>query len=301
MKPVAVLPSLCTLGNAFCGVLAIAYGADAVAILSHAPVDAASPTKVGREILELFHLKFTWACWLIFLANVFDALDGRLARMTKMTSEFGAMLDSLADMITFGVAPAFLLKFLYEATLRLEDKIVRPKLVLLMCFLYVACAAIRLARFTAETEDDAESHDFFKGLPSPAAAMSVASGILFYNFLWDRDAPEWMAQYRGGFLTFLLGCMPALALLMVSRVRYVHVVNRFARGRQPYTYVVQIVLVALVLFLVKEYAIVLLSLGYAIGCPVIGLLEKLLKKEIWPRSPPRPPPAAAAAEPGETP
>ncbi len=292
MKPVAVLPSLFTLGNAFCGVLAIAKGADAIMLLNQAP-----PTpELPKEFLHLF----AYACGLIFLANVFDALDGRLARMTKMTSEFGAMLDSLADMITFGCAPAFMMKFLYEATLKFDGKEDKPKVVLLMCFLYVACAAIRLARFTAETEDDADSHDFFKGLPSPGAALAVASGILFYVYLCEGDAPQWMHDHRAGFLTFLLGCMPALALLMVSRVRYVHVVNRFFRGRQPYTYIVQIILVALVLFLVKEYAIVLLSLGYAIGCPIVGLLEKLLKREIWPRSPP-PAASAGASEPGEAP
>jgi CDP-diacylglycerol--serine O-phosphatidyltransferase len=290
VKPVAVLPSLFTLCNAFCGVLAIAKGADAIMLMNQAP---APPP---QELIDHFHKLFAYACGLIFLANVFDALDGRLARMTKMTSEFGAMLDSLADMITFGVAPAFMMKFLYEATLKFEGKEDKPKIVLLMCFLYVACAAIRLARFTAETEDDADSHDFFKGLPSPAAALSVASGILFYIYLWEDDAPRWMADHRGGFLTFLLGCMPALALLMVSRVRYVHVVNRFFRGRKPYTYIVQIVLAALVLFLVKEYAIVLLSLGYAIGCPVISLLEKLLKRPLWPKIAPPPP-----QDPGDAP
>jgi CDP-diacylglycerol--serine O-phosphatidyltransferase len=200
-------------------------------------------------------------------------------------------------MITFGCAPAFMMKFLYEATLKFEGKEDKPKIVLLMCFLYVACAAIRLARFTAETEDDADSHDFFKGLPSPAAALAVASGILFYIYLWEPDAPRWMADHRGGFLTFLLGCMPALALLMVSRVRYVHVVNRFFRGRKPYTYVVQIVFAALVLFLVKEYAIILLSLGYAIGCPAVSLLEKLLKRPLWPKIGPPP----APQEPGDAP
>jgi CDP-diacylglycerol--serine O-phosphatidyltransferase len=295
VKPVAVLPSLFTLCNAFCGVLAIAKGADAIMLMNQAP---APPP---QELIDHFHKLFAYACGLIFLANVFDALDGRLARMTKMTSEFGAMLDSLADMITFGVAPAFMMKFLYEATLKFEGKEDKPKIVLLMCFLYVACAAIRLARFTAETEDDADSHDFFKGLPSPAAALAVASGILFYIYLCpvaahEDDAPRWMADHRGGFLTFLLGCMPALALLMVSRVRYVHVVNRFFRGRKPYTYIVQIVLAALVLFLVKEYAIVLLSLGYAIGCPAISLLEKLLKRPLWPKIAPPPP-----QDPGDAP
>jgi len=288
VKPVAVLPSLFTLGNAFCGVLAIAYGADAIAILSHAPILPDTPTKVAPEILDHFHRLFSNACWLIFAANVFDALDGRLARLTKTTSEFGAMLDSLADMITFGMAPAFLMKFLYEATLHLEDKPFKPKVVLLMCFLYVACAAVRLARFTAETEEDADSHDFFKGLPSPAAALFVASGILFYIFLGEQDAPQWLAEHRGGFLTLLLGSLPVVALLMVSKVRYVHVVNRFLRGRQPYTYVVQIVLILLLLYLVVHYALMLLCVGYVVGCPLISFIEKITKRNLWPPSPPGP-------------
>ena len=277
MKPVAVLPSLFTLANAFCGVLAIAKGADAISLL---------PDKPTVDDLSNFHHFFTVACWLIFLANVFDALDGRLARLTKMTSEFGAMLDSLADLITFGMAPAFLLKYLYEATLRFEGKLFKPKVVLLMVFLYVACAAVRLARFTAETEEDADSHDFFKGLPSPAAAMTVVSGILFYIFLGEAEAPEWLAAHRGGFLTLLLGSLPVVALLMVSRVRYVHVVNRFLRGRQPYTYVVQIVLVLLVLYLILHYALLLLCVAYVVGCPAISLAEKILKKRLWPPLPP---------------
>jgi CDP-diacylglycerol--serine O-phosphatidyltransferase len=279
VKPVAVLPSLFTLANAFCGVLAIAKGVDAVAILSHAPVP------VPPDAKEQFHHLFTVACALIFLANVFDALDGRLARLTKMTSEFGAMLDSLADMITFGMAPAFLMKFLYEATLPIEEKLFRPKVVLLMGFLYVACAAVRLARFTAETEEDADAHDFFKGLPSPAAALFVVSGILFYIFLGDPDAPEWLAAHRAGFLTLLLASLPVVALLMVSRVRYVHVVNRFLRGRQPYTYVVQIVLVLLLLYLILHYALMLLCVAYIVGCPAISLAEKMLKRPLWPQPP----------------
>lgn len=278
MRPVAVLPSLFTLANAFCGVLAIAKGADAILNLPDKPAwasDAAS-----------FHHYFTVGCWLIFLANVFDALDGRLARLTKMTSEFGAMLDSLADMITFGMAPALLLKFLYEGSQRFERLLFTPKVILLMVFLYVACAAVRLARFTAETEEDADSHDFFKGLPSPAAAMTVVSGILFYIYLGEPDAPEWLAAHRGGFLTLLLTSLPLIALLMVSRVRYVHLVNRFLRGRQPYTYVVAIVLVFLLIYLVLHYALLLLCLSYVVGCPLISALERMLKRPLWPKPPP---------------
>ncbi len=221
MKPVAILPALCTLGNAFCGFLAISYGADAISLLwrSETPGDPAT--------LAEFHQLFASGCWLILLANVFDALDGRLARMTKATSEFGAMLDSLCDMLSFGVAPALMLKFLFEAERLIagQDPF-KPKLVLLTCFLYVSCAAMRLARFTAETEDDTDSHDFFKGLPSPAAAGFVAAGIMLFLQLGEPGATGWLAAHRGAFLSVLVATLPLLALLMVSRIRYVHVVNR---------------------------------------------------------------------------
>ena len=292
MRPVAIIPSLCTLGNLFCGFLAIAYGADAITELWHAK-GTRGQLELTPATIAAFHGLFERGCWLIFAANIFDALDGRLARMTKTTSSFGGMLDSVADMLTFGAAPAFMLKFLFESERLMAEQAFKPKVVLLMCFLYACCAAMRLARFTAETDDDVESHDFFKGLPSPAAAGFVASGILFFLYLGEGDAPAWLAQRRGTFLTLMLGAMPVLALLMISHVKYVHVVNRFMRGRRPYTYVAQLVAVLLLLFLVKEYALVILCMGYVIVCPLISLAEKIFKKPLWPAGP--------AAPTGETP
>jgi CDP-diacylglycerol--serine O-phosphatidyltransferase len=283
VKPVAIAPALCTLGNLFCGFLAIAKGADGITALWHASVPP------PPETIAEFHGKFATGCWLLFLANLFDALDGRLARITKATSEFGAILDSVADMVTFGAAPAFLLKFLFESERLLAEQTLRPKFVLLMCFLYVCCAALRLARFTAEAEDDPESHDFFKGLPSPAAAAFVASGILFFFHLGEPDAPEWLVRRRAWILNVLLGSLPVLALLMVSHVKYVHLVNRYMRGRHPYTYIAQIVLALLLLFsLGTEYALVLVFAGYVVVCPAIALLEKLIKRKLWPAAAPPP-------------
>jgi CDP-diacylglycerol--serine O-phosphatidyltransferase len=289
MKPVAMLPSLCTLGNAFCGFLAIAKGADAIGVLwqgEHPPLLATR---------ERFHDLFETGCYLLFLANLFDALDGRLARMTKATSEFGAMLDSLADMTTFGAAPALMLKFLYESERRIAEEAVIPKLVFLVAFLYAACAALRLARFTAETDDDPESHDFFKGLPTPAAAAFVASGMLVYVHLDRADTPAWLAQHRSTLLFVLLASLPLLALLMVSKVKYVHVVNRYLRGRQPRFYVATVALLLLLVWLVPQYALVILCMGYVAACPLVALLEKLLHRPLWPAPPPAPPSEGATA------
>lgn len=274
VRPVAILPALCTLGNAFCGFLAVSKAADAVSLLGQGPPPP--------DVLVRFHALFGTACWLIFAANVFDALDGRLARMTKATSDFGAMLDSLCDMLTFGAAPAFLLKLLFEAERRMAELPFQPKLVLLMGFLYVSCAALRLARFTAETEDDADAHDFFRGLPTPAAAGFVAGGVLLFLRLGEPGTPAWLAAQRGWLLSFLFFCLPLLAFLMVSHVKYVHLVNRFMRGRHPRIYVAQIVFALLLLSLIPEFAIAAVAIGYVLASPVISLLERALKRPLWP-------------------
>src|SRR5690606_12393377 len=113
----------------------------------------------------------------IFLGMLLDGLDGRVARMTRSTSELGEQLDSMADMVTFGVAPAFLAVQLVGVVSPLslaEDMFDRFAMV--VAFIYVACAALRLARFNIETKsDNVVDHLSFSGLPSPGAAGTVAS------------------------------------------------------------------------------------------------------------------------------
>jgi CDP-diacylglycerol--serine O-phosphatidyltransferase len=138
LRHVAVLPTLMTLGNALCGFGAIACVAE------------------GPQFFER-------AAWLILLAMVFDALDGRLARMTGSASNFGAQLDSLSDMVTFGVAPVVLVMQVMTNPL----PVLQTKLVWLICALYVACAALRLARFNVETTPDEAAHDHFRGFHRP--------------------------------------------------------------------------------------------------------------------------------------
>jgi phosphatidylserine synthase len=100
VRKIHLLPNLLTLGNAFCGLLAIAKGIDALVY---------SQTDAG-----IFYGKMESACWLIFIGMLFDALDGKVARMVGGSSAFGAQLDSFSDMLSFGVAPALLAKILIE-------------------------------------------------------------------------------------------------------------------------------------------------------------------------------------------
>ena len=172
--------------------------------------------------------------WLIFLAMVFDGLDGYVARLARTTSDFGAQLDSLCDVVSFGVAPGFLLvKMCPRFTL------VHNQAVWIIAAAFAACAALRLARFNVETSDDDE-HLYFSGLPSPAAAAVIAGfAIMFYTLRQDvsplKEGVDTCLQYILPFFGLLV------ALLMVSRIRYPHVTNRVLRGQRSFGHVVAVV------------------------------------------------------------
>ncbi len=173
-RGVALLPNLLTTANMFCGFYAI---------------------------LQAFSGKFTLAVWLIVLASLFDFLDGRVARMTGTSSDFGVEYDSLADMCTFCLAPALLV---YQWGLKSFGN-----LGLAVCFIYFCCGALRLARFNVQA-GDIEKKDF-QGLPSPAAANTLVTYLLFHKQLFGK--PEMPP-------IFLLILTLFIALLMVSNVRY---------------------------------------------------------------------------------
>ncbi len=265
-KPVAVLPALCTLGNTFCGYLAIAKCADAIA----------QPQNFETHVLM--------AASMILLAMVFDALDGKIARITNQASDFGAQLDSLTDLVTFGIAPALLTKVIYEHTMDGANLTTPKKVVLVITFLYATCALLRLARFTIETDNDDESHDKFFGLPSPAAAGVVASAVfLIYEEgspLKNVDPSTRVALVRG-----MLWMMPLLGILMVSRVEYVHVVSRWFRGRRPFFHLLTMLIAIFLVVSNHEVAFFVVFGGYTIAGPLLALTEKMMgRKFLDPRT-----------------
>lgn len=262
---VAVLPTLLTLGNAVCGFGAITYAAK---------VGPDSPAE-GNHLLV--------AASLIFLAMVFDVLDGSAARWTRQTSEFGAELDSLCDGVSFGAAPAFLmLKFCQEHFL--------SRLIWAIAVSYVLCALLRLARFNVETEDD-DAHDSFSGLPSPAAAGTVASFPVAMYGLRDLLASnrELMQQFGAGMMHALQIVLPfvtlAVALLMVSRLRYAHIFTKLIKGRRTRKEVVQIIFTIVVVFLVQELAVPLIFCYFAFATPVLAAWNKTVGRYFEHHSP----------------
>ena len=260
IRRVAILPSLMTLGNALCGFYAITLTTKALATgdTGH----AMDPNTV------------MWAGGFVLLAMVFDALDGRLARFARVTSDFGGQLDSVADAVSFGVAPAFLMTWVVSESLRpdMPETLQGLLRVTWVCAaVYLGCSLIRLARFNVENLHDEEAHQTFRGLPSPAAAGALVSMIIVLASFWRRDT-HGLARH------IMLLALPAaalvLGLLMVSRFRYSHVLNQFLRGRRPIRHLVLIILGLGLVVLVREVMLPVCFVGYALSGPVADVIRR---------------------------
>ncbi len=279
VRYVALLPTTLTLCNGICGMLAILQTAMALAATPH---DIDGIKKAG---------------WLILIGMIFDALDGKVARITRTASSFGAQLDSLCDLVTFGVAPAFLV---YASTIQFikpgqpETFWLPERLVLVVCVFYAMCALIRLARFTVETTPDEKSHLEFQGLPSPAAAGVIATSLIPWNGNAFKDWPMLLK-----IANVLPNALPVMAfivgVLMVSRIRYAHVVNRIFRGFRPFVTLIELALVAIFLVAFYEFAIFATFVAFALTGPVMWIVGRIWRKPVDAQQPPDP--KAAAEDP----
>ena len=208
--------------------------------------------------------RFEPACVAIFVSAILDGIDGRVARMTNTQSEFGMQYDSLADLVSFGMAPALVMYYWALSSLKL-DGITAGKIGWLTAFLYAACAALRLARFNSQVAQ--VDKRWFIGLASPAAAGLMAS------FVWTctdigLDGPR--MRYVAVAVTVVA------ALLMVSRVRY----NSFkgARGpkgdRVPFVAIVAALAVLIALVLDPPKLLLAATAFYALSGPVVWLRRR---------------------------
>ena len=265
MKLVAVLPTLLTLANAACGFASLTVAAK-IGVADVAP--ELLDDRVGDHLF--------YSALLIFAAMVFDAFDGSAARLLGQNSEFGAQLDSLCDAVSFGVAPAFLMLQLVRHTFAEQADLAFawPGRVLWgIAVLYTLCAILRLARFNVETEED-DSHEFFSGLPSPAAAATVAGVPLVTDLLrgfaadpdsWFHDPARWLIPA----IKILLPLVTlAAAGLMVSKVRYPHLVNGVMRGRRSRGFFVALLFGGVAVLVFRELAVPLACLGFAFVVPL---------------------------------
>jgi len=187
-KGVFLIPSLFTAGNLMCGFF---------------------------SVIATFNGEFINAALFIVLANILDGIDGYAARLTKTTSRFGVEFDSLADVVSFGVAPAVLV---YIWAL-----VPWNNWGWLAACTYVTCGALRLSRFNVQAQGVSKSH--FVGLPIPAAAQMITSTVIMYYYLGGEGSPN-------RHMTLLL-VIYGLAVLMVSNVPYFSLKNNDIKKRHP--------------------------------------------------------------------
>src|SRR2546422_2457193 len=224
-RGIVLLPSLLTTGNLFCGFFALLLTVD------------------GR---------YTDAALAIFVAMIMDLLDGRVARLMKATSQFGVEFDSLADVVSFCVAPAFLL---YSYALK---DLSRPAW--FGVFLFVICGALRLARFNVQT--GTVDRRFFIGLSTPAAAGVVAATVL----LLGRGEVT-----RGLEVAVAVGSY-IVALLMVSTFRYWSFKEIDVARRRPVRTLLVVVLAIMIVATHHELFLFVLFTGYAMSGPLRRLI-----------------------------
>lgn len=269
LKYITVLPSLVTLINGACGFASIVFA-----------------SKVGRETapgLEVYHSQFPFLAmsgYMIFFAMIADMLDGHLARLSQSTSSFGGQLDSLCDVISFGVAPAFLMLRVVETNLSFNPMIDNfvYRFLWLAAAIYFSCAAIRLARFNVENEEDESHHMSFSGLPSPAAAGAVASLIILNQEVVKKIQENWTiySQVSHDIIIYLLPFATlAAGVLMVSRIRYPHVVNQYLRGKKPFAHLIKAVAIIVIVIYYFEVALVVVFWSFALSGVVRWLINRI--------------------------
>lgn len=221
-----VLPNLMTTGNLFCGFFAV---------------------------IMAIKGNYLYAAYAIVVAAVFDQLDGRLARLTRSTSKFGAEYDSLCDLVSFGMAPGVLL-YLWA---------LQPfgRLGWVACFLFVACGALRLARFNVQA--NVVEKNYFQGLPIPMAAGIVASSVLAFQDL--------ELEPLGNYGLLLMAIL--LALVMVSNFRFRSFKDLDLKERLPFRYLILGVGVLVVVALRPEVMLFVLFITYAALGAIFGVFK----------------------------
>ena len=210
---------------------------------------------------------FVHAAVAVFIAAVMDGIDGRVARMTGTSTDFGVQYDSLADLVSFGMAPALVMYHWALVSMKL-DSVMLGKVGWLAAFLYAACAALRLARFNSQVGQ--VDKRWFIGLASPAAAGLMAS------FIWTCHEYGWTGEelrYGAMAVTIVAG------LLMVSRIRYSSFKGSGTgpkSDRVPFVALLIAVAVLIALWLEPPVTLLVAGCAYALSGPVMWLRRRKL-------------------------
>lgn len=237
-KTLYILPNALTTLNLFAGFLSIIYSIQG---------------------------NFVIAAYAIIAAAFFDLLDGRVARLTKSTSAFGAEYDSICDMASFGIAPSLLL---YQLSLHQLGRIGW-----LSCFFLVACGAIRLARFNVKEETEETKH-YFQGLPIPLSAGIIASAVLAYYKMNADFFINFNIAIPSLILCFILG------LVMISNIKYRNFKDLDLKKKWPARYLAFFILLIIVISYSPEFMFFFFFLLYTFLGIILGAMstgKKILK------------------------
>ncbi|NLN38903.1 MAG: CDP-diacylglycerol--serine O-phosphatidyltransferase [Smithella sp.] len=210
------------------------------------------------SIVASIQEKFFWAAVAIFASLVFDGLDGRVARITNSTSKFGAEYDSLSDLVAFGVAPA-LLAYVWAMSFY-------GKLGWMAGFLFVACGALRLARYNIQI--GIIDSKVFNGLPIPAAASVIAATVIFFHDIGVEGT-----FHNPGVVIMV----SALSLLMVSNIKYYSGKDMKLFSRMPFRAFLVVVGVILIVVYKPEVAIFIFFVTYGLSGPVWWIVKTIKK------------------------
>jgi CDP-diacylglycerol--serine O-phosphatidyltransferase len=231
-RGIYLLPTLFTIGNLFCGYSSLVRSVEG-----------------ALEQAAIF----------IIIAGVLDGLDGRIARLTGTSSDFGVQFDTLADVVSFGIAPALLA---HQWALEPLDRMGR-----FIAFIYVVCAAMRLARFNLKVNVEEKRH--FAGLPSPAAGAVIACVVFAFP---ELVSDKWA-------MVAIACLVTSVALLMISRFRYRSFKEFDLRNRRSYVYVLPLATMVVAIAVYPKWALPLFSVAYASSAPagyVLGLVRRVL-------------------------
>ncbi len=223
---------------------------------------------------------FAKACWFILLGMVFDLFDGWAARATGAESAIGAQLDSLCDLVTFGLAPALLI-----LKLNMIYSKVWVNMTWCFCLIYFLAAILRLARFNADsqTSEEEDDHSSFKGLPTPAAAGCVVTLMLFYCYIARFEKPELnlLINYKESiqifvnlipdFLPFLAACLGFT--MIYSRLKFGHMGSILLNREFSIESLGTLMIIGSVVLTLPEVTLPIIFLGYMLGTPVKYILS----------------------------
>jgi len=224
----SIVPSFFTVGNMFCGYY---------------------------SVISAFNGKISLAAWMIFAGAFLDAMDGKIARFTKSSSQFGVEYDSLADAITFGFAPSFLIYSVYAKNLGVVG--------ILLSFLPLLFGSIRLARFNIQLKGF--DKDYFSGLPIPVAALTLSSFVIFSEFFYN---------HAGKFPKIMIILVFVVSILMVSTIRYETMPNlNFKGSAKDKTKVILVIIGAILIIIFPQIVVFPFMLFYILT----GLITWILR------------------------